>query len=88
MIRMLEATCENILSTDPDALIPTKDSSALAPVSFGHDTCTSYKGTGRATKHASHERVDTRTRPPDWRQFTDQNKRPPGRMKKPASGIR
>ena len=86
MLRMLETTCENILSADPDALIQTKDSSALALVSF--DICTSCKGTDRATKHTSHKRDDTRTRPSDWSQFTDRNKRAPDSMKKPASGIR
>ena len=65
MLRMLDTTCENILSTDPDALTQAKSSSAHALVSFGHDICASYKGIGRATKHASHNHDDERTRNTD-----------------------
>ena len=49
MLQMLETTCENILSTDPTALMQAKEPSALALASFGRDICTSYNGTGRAT---------------------------------------
>ena len=55
MLRMLEATCESILSTDPTALTHAKDSSTLALVSSGHGICTSYKGIGRAPKHTNRQ---------------------------------
>ena len=54
-LRTPETTCENILSTDPDALTQAKFASALALVFFGHDICTSCEGAGRATKHANHK---------------------------------
>ena len=83
MLRILGVTCEKVLSTEPDAPTQAKDSSAPAPVSSGHDSCTSCKGTGRAIRHADHKYDDTR---PDWSQFIDSNKRPPADVRKPKGG--
>ena len=55
MLRMLETTCENILSADPIALTQARDSPALALVSFGDDICTSSKGTCSAPKHTNRQ---------------------------------
>ena len=84
MLRMLEMTCENILSTDPTALNQNTNSSALALVTFGHDICTSCKGTWRSPKHTNHQH-DERTKS-DWSQYTDHNKRPPADVRKPGFG--
>ena len=82
---MLETTCENILSTDPNALTQPKNSSTLALVSFGHDIFTACKGTGRATKHANHQH-DERTRNTNWSQYNDRNKPPPADARNPGQG--
>ena len=62
MLRMLEATCENILSTDPTALSPNTNSSALALVTFGHNICAACKGTVRSPQHTNHQH-DERAKP-------------------------
>ena len=48
MLDMLEVTCESILSTDPTALSPNTNSSALALVNFERSVCAVCKGTGRS----------------------------------------
>ena len=75
MLRMLEATCENILSTDPIALTQNTNSSALARATFGHDTCAACKGTGRSPKHTNRQHDEWARA--DWSQYTDRNKRQP-----------
>ena len=54
-------------------------------MSFGHDTCTSCKGTGRAPKHTNRQH-DERTKFADWSECTDRNKRPPVGEQKPNWG--
>ena len=85
MMRMLETTCESIPSPDPTALTQANNSSALALVSFGHDICTSCKGTGRAPKHTNHQH-DERTNSVDWSEYTDRNKRPSADVRKSGFG--
>ena len=60
MLRILETTCENILSTDPTALNPITNSSALALVTFEHSVCAACKGTGRSPRRTNHQH-DERT---------------------------
>ena len=85
MLRMLETTCENILSSDPTALSPNTNSSALALVTFGHNICAAYKGAARSPQHTNRQHVG-RTKP-DWSQYTDRNKRPPADVRKPLGGT-
>ena len=55
-LNQLEITCESILTTDPSALDPDTDSSALVLAHREHTTCSTYKGTGRSPPRSDFRR--------------------------------
>ena len=71
MLGMIEVTCESILSTDPTALSPDTNSSALALVNFEHSVCATCKGTGSSPRHTNNQRDEQHK--PDWSQYNDRN---------------
>ena len=83
MLGMLEVTCESILSTDPTALSPNTNPSALALVNFEHSVCAACEGTDRSPRCTNNQRDER----PDWSQYNGRNKIPPADVRKPLGGT-
>ena len=81
MLRMLETTCENILSTGPTTLSPNTNSSALALLRA--QRVRDMQGQGSSPRHTNNQRGER----PDWSQYNDRNKRPPADVRKPLGGT-